>query len=136
MKTEELTQKIRDLNKEFKASAQKIFQESMADLFEAEPLLESINFKGWIPEWMDGEECVFETDIDYCQINNLDEDDCNLRRGEGEIKNVEDYEAMRDRVISFLNEFDEDMLQLVFGSNFELTITKDSIKVDEYDCGY
>lgn len=136
------------------------------DFFASNPDIQAISFIGYIPGFNDGDPCVFgmgevnfatqKADLSdyipgYESENYGDPDDEDSEypgwfnpRGETyrdysktgfpEVQNPH-YNPALNEVASFI-QGNYDLMNKLFGDNFKVVITKDEIKVEEYDCGY
>jgi hypothetical protein len=123
-KIEQLKLEIRAKQEECQKYCQEQFNLECSNLFRDNPNLESFNFRGWVPYFNDGEECVFSADTDYIEINGIDRYEVD--------GNDHPLASLRKKIISFLREFDDDFYRELFGSHFSVTVTKDKINVEEY----
>ena len=91
-------------------------------IFENHPEIKEIKINTWIPGFNDGDPCEFSTNFSYPTVNGMEDGDGN--------------DDLNEIVAEYLEEIDEPFAQMVFGTNVEIVITKDSIRISEYDCGY
>ncbi len=117
-KIEELKTKLEAKQKEFNDFMKIEFQKGTKELFEENPGLKSFSFQGYSPYFNDGEDLIFSAYTDCPDIN-----------GEDGYKNKE----LMNIVVKFLEIFDDNFYNTLFGNHWEVTITKDNIEVSAYD---
>ena len=104
----------------FKAIVQNIFEE-------VPEKLESFSFTGYTPGYNDGQECTYTLLLDYCDIN----------PSNPEIKLSDKEETEIQKIIAkYLNILPEDFYLSHFDNNVKVTVAKNDITVEGYDCGY
>lgn len=91
-------------------------------IFDNHPEINEIKINTWIPGFNDGEPCEFSTNFSYPSINGNDDGDAD--------------ENLQAIVAEYLEEIDEVFAQMIFGTNVEVVITKNTITISQYDCGY
>lgn len=121
-----LKNEIEAKQKELQAYCHEQFKLGTKDLFDENPELKSFGFKGYIPFFNDGDECVFSVHIDEPDINGVDGYDISY---EDPHKGLQ---ALQSKVNEFLSAFDEDFYQKIFGDHFQVVIKADKISVKKY----
>lgn len=104
----------------FKAIVQNIYEE-------VPDKLESFSFTGYTPSYNDGEECTYTLTLDYCDIN--------PSNPEIKLSNKEEIDIQKV-IAKYLNILPGDFYRSHFDNNVRVTVTKNDIKVEGYDCGY
>jgi len=153
----ELSQQLDAIKAEMSEIAKKSFEDGAKELFNNFSQLESFAWTQYTPHFNDGDPCSFGTDIDYCNINGID--DCNGSNGncikckkdiyrwnysktpKEEVKICTDCggEAeypmgpLADAVHSFLRAFTYDDLEKMYGDGYKITVTREGISVNEYN---
>lgn len=149
------------LDKELADNGKRLFSEASAEIFAAHPVLVSFAWTEYAPHWNDGEPCEFSahTEDVYLKTSNesavantdgVDEDeDEEDEDGEEETFSRYDFEegpynnktvkanltpreAAGKAVIEFLENFDDDSLETMFGDG-KVVVTKGGVEVEEYD---
>jgi hypothetical protein len=137
----------KDLEKQIQKLGKEFFAEETKSLFAKHPELKTFAWVQFTPYFNDGETCYFSADLDTIYINE-DEDD----EGEGiyagsvasYIKSGKDWDdkpftptandlAAVD-VSKFLNQFDEDLLEDIFGDHVKVVVHRNGkVEKQEYD---
>lgn len=135
----ELKTRINVKLKELETQQLETFKEVTEFLFKNNPDLKSFSFRGYTPSFNDGEPCEFSTTIDSPSVNGYNSDYGEWEDGSEE--HTDEDEATSERlsevVSAYLKVLPESFYGQKFGtSGFEVTVTKDKIKVEDYDCGY
>lgn len=134
---------ISRLKTELHSLAQDIFTSESAGLFEKFPELDSFSWNQYTPYFNDGDECVFDANVDSDSIT------VNAERGYDvpiESKytyngdNTAYYAEQKEKkylhtaVGEFLSQFDTDDLKTMFGDHAEVTIDRGGkVTVEAYD---
>lgn len=136
--TKTLKQQIKLKSEEFKKYQQDAFKEMINCIFKEFPEVNSIGFVGYTPSFNDGEPCTFRCDVACPTVNGYDSNMCEWEDGEKKSeKETKEASALADSVGNILSEIPEELFGAVFGTvGFRVTITRDKIEVEEYDCGY
>lgn len=122
----ELRSKINEWREKAKEEAEKFFQEGAKQLFDKFPELESFGWRQYTPYFNDGDVCTFSAGTDEPDINDVMGYDI---YGE-EYKHLV---PLQDEVSKFLNVFENEDLEAMFGDHAEITVTRDDIEVNRYD---
>lgn len=124
LEIKKLKSEIKAKQEEFKSYCREQFKLGAKELFEQNPELKSFGFKGFIPYFNDGETCEYSANIDYPDING----ECGY-----EIEyDKKELESLQDKVKDFLQNFDDEFFESVFGSHAKVLVTKDEIVIEEY----
>jgi phage host-nuclease inhibitor protein Gam len=123
---QKLKNEIKSKREELKSFCQEQFKLGGEELFEQNPTLKSFSFKGFIPYFNDGDTCEYSADIDYPDINGESGYDIEYDEDKKELI------PLQEKVKDFLQNFDDEFYESVFGSHAEVTVTKDQIKIKEY----
>jgi len=139
-KFEELKAKRTELYKQIAEESKIVFAQESKQLFERHPKLESFSWNQYTPYFNDGDTCEFSANTDYPKING--NEDCSLWGTEFFTWRPEkpanpDYNpemaVIYKDVRAFLKQFDDDMLEELFGDHKTITVTKDKVEVESYD---
>lgn len=123
---QKLKNEIKAKQEEFKNYCHEQFKLGAKELFEQNPELKSFGFKGYVPYFNDGDECTYSAYVDYPDINGESGYDIEYDEDKKE------FVSLQEKVKDFLQNFDDEFYQSVFGSHAEVTVTKKNIKVEEY----
>lgn len=152
MKLTELKKQIKELKKTYQAAAQAAFNEEAKALFETYPDLKSFGWKQYTPYFNDGDTCEFSAHTDEPSINGFD----SYGDGDGDEGAINLHELARDEIYDngkfvpnpkrcakaaktvkavqkFLKQFDEEVLEAMFGDHVEVKITRKGAEVEEYE---
>lgn len=132
-----MTEEINQARAEYVEKAKCIILDHALILFRKWPRLKSISFVAYIPAYCDGDICSFRSYADSPLLNGYDK----YEETEGEGENL--YEATDEEapniikeVRDFLDPIPDEVWHDIFGDSFRLTISAESFKIEEYDCGY
>lgn len=137
-KLNKLKKSLSDKSEQFKNTQTESFRDMCSIIFDAFPEVESFGFVGYTPSFNDGEECLFKCLLKYPTVNGYDSNRCEWVDDKDHTE-TETNEAseLGDKVGELLSEIPKDLIAGVFGSSgFAVTITRDKITVEDYDCGY
>lgn len=160
-KYKEARAKMVEAKKQIKKTANDAFTEMSADFFENNPAILSLCWAQYTPYWNDGDTCTFSANTNYPSFTfeakdgktlHYDENMSELtvvgsavRDEEEDIEYSEDdqidqgpYEKEIDKhakaVISFLNVFEEEDLEVMFGDHMKITVNRNGkVKTEEYE---
>lgn len=152
-KYKELKKQMSDAKKKMKDTAKAVFTELSADLFKNNPNLVSFGWAQYTPYWNDGDVCTFSALTEYptCTIKTSDGKIVKYdeNHGEYEVHDAEDdevtydvsrekyekeFEKITSKVSKFLQTFDDDDFQTMFGESVEVTVKSNGkITTDSYD---
>ncbi len=142
----EARKKIREAKAFAQNEAKRIFENEAKAIVE-ELGIKSFSWTQYTPYFNDGDACVFSVYNDYPAINGHDEyegpDAPKYLYGEALAalspeeraeydRAQEEYRAPYKRVAEFLRSWEEEDFLFMFGDHVEVTVTKDSIEVDDY----
>ena len=122
-KIKALTESVNSLTEQVEKIKDMIFQFVVTNLFNEYPELKKFSFTGYTPAFNDGDECTFTLGTDYPEIN----DD----EGNKEI-NIQ----LNNIVSKYLNILPAEYYNSHFGTNFRVIVTRESVDVEDYDCGF
>lgn len=150
--SKEIASKIQKLRKEFMTAARAEFQEAAQKLFEKYDRLKSFGFTAYKPYFNDGDECTYGVSGDYPEINGYGDNGYDDENGVGEnllglampkiykdkqyIDNPNfDTEAktIEKAVKDFINSFEDETIEAMFGDHKKITVTNSKIKVEEFE---
>lgn len=135
----EAVARVRAAQADMKLVMKGAFQDGATAVFEAFPELNSFTWHQYTPYFNDGDACTFGTSVNYCVLNYGDDEDEN----EAVRADREEYYRQGDTsvrakahaaVTQFLQCFDDDTLEAMFGDHAEITVKRDgTTDVDSYD---
>ena len=147
-------QAVRILKAELRKKVSENFHGLAKELFVAYPELKSFGWKQYTPYFNDGEACEFESLHYYPTINGNEENDGASEQAEGELDIVmlgsetrygvgwkkipnPDYDPYYSDIVAtvkeFLNQFDSDDMEELFGDHVSIHVTENGVVVEEYD---
>lgn len=111
------------------------FKELAADFFEKFPKVNSFAWTQYTPYWNDGEQCQFGVNNDSYSIflngGNADYDE-DYEEGQ-ELDDATDSKAS-EAVSKFLQQFDDEILQDLYGDHCKVTVNRDgTAETEEYE---
>lgn len=145
---------INQIKKEIKDMSSGLFDDFKEYIFNKYPELESFGWTQYTPYFNDGESCMFYANIDYLKINDEYADDSDwispmnivkygdwnrefkIYEGREEEPNPNYNQKLVDaynEICNFLDHFDDDFYLSKFGDHAEITVTKDSLTIEDYD---
>ncbi len=126
-KLQDINNKLNALKKQATEQFSEAFLEHIRPVFEKYPELESFGFRGWVPYFSDGEECVFglRAYSDAIEING--EEGFSAYSKNKDWRN--DAASDLDKII---NEIDDSLFQQALGNHFQVTVTREKVNVSEY----
>lgn len=112
-----------------------------------------VNWNQYVPGFNDGDPCTFTVgEFNVCLLEDISDnrpDECGLCEGDDGNIVKSDYPnkdilidpslitcEQYNQLLSIWNKLDNYILEIVFDSNAEITITRDDVTVDDYDCGH
>lgn len=144
--------------REMKKTAKTTFKEQAAVVFTKNPEIVSFSWAQYTPYWNDGDTCTFSANTEYPTLTFKAKDGKVVKYDEnmGELTEVgtavmeDDVELAEDQqldteaydkeykkyskaVINFLQGFEEDDLETMFGDHVEITVTPKKVTVDDYE---
>lgn len=122
-KIKTLTDSVNSLTEQVEKINDMIFRFVVTNLFNEYPELKKFSFTGYTPAFNDGDECTFTLGTDYPEIN----DDEGNKEINIQLKNI---------VSTYLNILPVEYYNSHFGTNFRVIATRESIDVEDYDCGF
>jgi hypothetical protein len=135
-----IKQNIEQLRNEAKTKVESIFKTAALELFVEYPDLKSISWSQYTPYFNDGDSCNFSSHHDYAAIkfvasNEDDDEDDDDDYQEGFDESLATPEQLKagKAAESFLENFDDDDMENLFGDHVKVIITKDGIEVEDYD---
>lgn len=152
--SKQIASKIAALRKEFVAAAEIEFLESAKQLFEKYDRLKSFGFTAYTNYFNDGDECTYNVHGDYPDINGYGDSGCETENGSGEnllqLAQKRSYDSVAEQYVKnpnfdpmaetietavkdFIRSFEDDTIRDIFGDHKKITVTKKSVKVEEYE---
>jgi hypothetical protein len=130
-----IKQNIEKLRKEAKAKVESIFKTAALELFVEYPDLKSISWSQYTPYFNDGDSCNFSSNHSYAAIkfvaSNEDEDE-DYQEGYDKSSATPKQLKAGKAAEEFLENFDDDDMENLFGDHVKVIITKDGIEVEHY----
>lgn len=126
-KKKELQAELEGVNKTFTKLAEKAFKNWTKDIFSRYPALDSIQWIQYTPSFNDGDPCYFRCYNDYYSINSDEQEDINEDGFASE-----EIESLKKEVDAWMENFDDDDMERLFGNGAKVTLTKKGVTVDEY----
>lgn len=117
-----LKREIKGLKEQIKSVGELAIKELATEFFKAFPEVECFSWTQYTPYWNDGDVCEFGAHTDYPEI----------------IYYKDPYDMDKERVVereigSFMDIFEADHLEWIFGDHIEVTVYREGIKISEYD---
>ena len=129
-KLSELKAQIAKLREDAQAEAKAVFYEGAKQAFNKHPELKAYRWTQYTPYFNDGDACVFNSHHEYPELEfNGDGKVGDFKDGYDSKEHKEVYEAVH----TFLQQFEDDDFEAMFGDHVQVTVTADGVKVDEYD---
>lgn len=133
----ELEEQKRLINEQFKERLRPIFNEFL----DSHPELKSFAWTQYTPYFNDGEPCTFSVNDIYSEdVELTDENDRYVEyiwsgSSEGQRSLYVKYTSLREDLkrLERILMHNEDILQSVFGDHAKITVTRNSVEVDEYE---
>jgi hypothetical protein len=151
MDINEILEMKRKYDEAVKTSGEEIVKAVFNELFDNYPEVQACNWHQYIPSFNDGDPCEFTVGELHWQIDGVISkyapDDRSAEDYDGESKEedprwVSSWELKETPLYDVVKVVEstlyriEDCLEFAFDSNAEITVTRDSITVDEYYCGW
>lgn len=127
-----LKKKMSDLRKEMETAAKDFFKTASKTLFDENPKLESFGWSQYTPYFNDGDTCEFSANTDYeaVSVNGMSQWGEEWPEDEKEAKEIEKLSKV---VSKFLNQFEDDDFEKMFGDHVEVTVTRKGVKTEGHD---
>ncbi len=128
-----------------KAAGRDAFKQMALQIFEQFPLIEAMRFCCYTPSFNDGDPCTFSiTELQVVPADHVplecggDDGRWSDAFGLGYYKDhpLRDAQAAVKEFNKALNGDLEELVEAVFGSGVQVTMTREGIEVEDYDCGY
>lgn len=150
-KFNDLKKKIADAQKDLQKASQILFKELSVELFKENPTLESFAWQQYTPYWNDGDTCTFSALTEYPTVVVLAADGIRVKASDYETvwldpedeeiehavdaeKYEKEIEKVVEKVATFLQNFSDDDLEVMFGDHQEITVHKDGkVDTEEYE---
>ncbi len=128
----ETVAKIKALREQAKNEAKEAFNAESANIFAADPKLESFSWRQYTPYFNDGEECVFSAHTSEITITYDGNEHEDVYLDGKQYGTPDDVWACSQRIKGLLEVFEEPDLKELFGDHVAVTVTKDGATADEY----
>lgn len=147
-------EEIKKIKSELREKLRDNFHGLTKELFNSYPELDSIGWRQYTPYFNDGEACEFRSAHDYPNINGNDENYGESEQPEGVLDIVKlgseeiydenwkmvknpDYNPYYNEIVKtvkeFLNQFDDEDMEDLFGDHVIVHITSNGVDVEEYE---
>ena len=115
-----------------------ILQSGATEIFNKYPALVSFGWKQYTPSFNDGDPCTLSVNYYDLILNGVDPNDDDDDDEENELPELSeaDSEAADKEIYELLNLIPETTYEELFGSDVIVTVTRDGITTESYDCGY
>lgn len=155
---EEIAKLKEEMRGKIKASFHKLM---VVEIFDKYPEIITVGWEQYTPYFNDGEECTFDSNVDYCHINGKDEYGDgrwghSITEEEENAVNVmgksrtetwsskeskyvpnpdydKKYVTMVKAVKDFLDTFDNDDYRDMFGDHMSIVVTKDGVEAEYFE---
>ena len=134
-KLQELKEKKESLLAEIQKEAKAFFNQEIKPLFAAHPALESFRWTQYTPDFNDGATCEFSAHTDDLTFNFGGKEYYYVSsysltsRSE---KFPKEFAAAAKAVFKFMENFDSDDFEQMFGDHVEVIAKRDGVEVNEY----
>lgn len=111
-----------------------LFKSMSAQLFDENPTLVKFGWTQYTPYYNDGDECVFSANLDYPRFllvgqgEDLYDEEAWFSKDE-----VTDESIAWNNIITFLSQFSDDDVKLLFGDHAEVVVTREGVEVSQYE---
>lgn len=137
----ELNKKRDELEKNQKNICKDFFAKLCEDFFKENEDVHSFEWQQYTPYFNDGDPCTFRSSHGYCKINAVcaeDGDDADSESvfsadGKDLEYDSKEYKKLRKAVAGFMSNFSEDDLERCFGDHVTVNVTRDKVKIEEYE---
>ena len=128
--------KIEQTKDEIKEIGKSIFKVGSEEIFNKYPKLECISWEQYTSYFCDGDPCEFYSrHNDYYYVNGISGDGYNYQTKdeEGDYDfNIEEFEILTEDIDSFMENFNDEDMELLFGDHVKVTITRSGVDVESY----
>lgn len=141
MNIDDIKTQFADLRKQVQEGFNAKLLEALQPLFDKYPKLESLSFTVYTPYFNDGEECTYQVNSDYPELNGTDEWDeempVEIERG-----SYEDRSAWRatqwqtqatEEFTEIVGSIPDEIFQMAWDNHVKATITRNEITFEEYE---
>lgn len=122
---------MKEFQEKMKTDGKQFFLNISKEVFEQNPTLVKFGWRQYTPYYNDGDECVFRASFDYPNIL-LEGQDEDLYEEETWYTEKDAEFPVWNNVKTFLSQFDDNDVQLLFGDHVQVSVTKDGVEVEEY----
>ena len=140
MSAKDELKKIKKNRKSLADQVRDLFQEGTKEIFDKYPELRSFGWNQYTPSFCDGDPCHFHVGEEII-VNGYSGEDRYPEWDEDENGDSTEIEEKKlNKIIGEIDdlrgEVDYSLLEGMFGDNVVITVTRDGISTDDYDCGY
>lgn len=129
----DMKKKVQEFQKKMEEEGKQFFSELAKDLFEQNPSLLKFGWVQYTPYFNDGDACYFSAQLSEPRIllDGQDEDSYDDYLYYREDDNGHEAKVWRN-VVDFLEQFDHNDVESMFGDHCEVIVTRDGVEVEEY----
>lgn len=129
---ESMKNKIKEFSEKMKTEGKQFFLDQSKELFENNKNLDSFGWNQYTPYYNDGESCTFSANTDYPFVNIVGEENQDEDSWYKDDDNSPQAITWRN-VKSFLNQFSDTDLEMMFGDHVSIRVTEKEVLVEEYE---
>lgn len=136
-KLTEIKKAKEDLEKQLLEQSKAAFHETVKEIFDAHPKLESFSWRQYTPYFNDGEECVFSAnadDLDYRYDGHGYQVVSQFSSGHREaLRVLGDLREAHGKIQKLFGVLGSDALKELFGDHASVVVRRDAVDVEEYE---
>ena len=125
-----LKEQIAELKKQATAQGKSYLEQAAKVIFDKYPELDGFRWHQYTPSFNDGEPCEFSVSDVEVRMEGDEEDEYEWKYDDSP------GAAACEEAAELVHSVDDEQLKDIFGNNIEVTVTRDGVSIDEYDCGY
>jgi hypothetical protein len=139
-KLKNIQKQFEELHKQMKKEGLNAFKEAAKEVLDKHPTVEAFKWNQYTPGWNDGSPCTFHVNWDSITAKPFNPPEGDAYTFDGSDFFEDPYNLPED-IAAAVEEFSEligpeELMEMIFGDNVEVTVTRESIETAEYDCGY
>lgn len=129
---DEMKAKIAQFKREMKEHGEKFFLEQSKELFAELTNVEGFGWTQYTPYYNDGDTCVFSANFDYPTIKFVGQEEIEEDDWFPNSDMSPEAESSR-KIAKFLNQFDYEDVEMMFGDHCKVWVTPSKVEVEEYE---
>ncbi len=142
MELKDIQKQFKELQEKMKKDGETAFKKAAKEMLDKFPRVEAFKWSQYTPSWNDGSPCTFSINEESFAIKLVlpegktewtDEDGCD-EDGRWDFDLEDEEEKALNELASLGGP--EEFIEILFGTNVTVTVTRDEISVDHYDCGW